>query len=79
MKHKIKSDQRIDIHNSIVVIELFADNDTEKSAINNLGTYTASDSERELVENYLHFNSELSGQVLEAKQTGNLFTLKVFR
>lgn len=79
MKHKIKSDQRIDTHHSIVVVELLPDNDTEMSAINNLGTYTASDSERELVENYLHFNSGLSGQVLEARQAGNIFTLKVFR
>ncbi len=79
MKHKIKSDQRIDINNSVVVVELYPENDIEKNAINNLGTYSATDSERELVENYLHFNSEVSGQVLKAEQKGNIFTLKVFR
>ena len=79
MNHKIKSNQRIDIHHSIVVIELFPNNDTERNAINNLGTYTASDSERELVENYIHFNAGLAGQVLETQQTGNIFTLSVFK
>ena len=76
MRHKIKSDQSIDIHNSVIVVELFPDNDTEKNAINNLGTYTESDIERGLVENYLHL---ISGQVLNGQQTGNIFTLKVFK
>lgn len=79
MKHKTKSDQRIDMHNSIVIIELFPDNETETNAIKNLEIYSASDTEKEFVENYIHFNSGLTGQVLEAKQTGNIFTLKVFK
>jgi hypothetical protein len=55
MKHSIKSKQKIDLHNMVVTVELQPDNSTEQLAVKNTGSITASDSERELVENYLHF------------------------
>jgi len=80
MKHSIKTNQKIDIHNSVVTVELIPDNDNERNAIKNLQTLTASDSERELVENYLHFGLGLGDySVLQSlNQTGNTFTLKIF-
>lgn len=80
MKHLIKSNQRIDIHNSVVTVELLPDNDNERNAIKNLQALNASDSERELVENYLHFGLGLGDySVLESlNQEGNVVTLKIF-
>lgn len=80
MKHTIKSNQRIDIHNSIVTVELLPENDTEKNAIKNMATFTSTDAEKELVENYLHFNLWLGDySVLDGQKTGNIFSLKVFK
>ncbi len=80
MKHSIKSKQKIDLHNMVVTVELQPDNSTEQLAVKNTGSMTASDSERELVENYLHFGLELGDysvlQLLD--QTNNTFTLKIF-
>lgn len=79
MKHTIKSKQQTDIHNCIVTVELLPDNETEKKAIKNMSTCTSSDAEKELVENYLHFNLLLGDySILDGHQTGNTFTLKVF-
>lgn len=80
MKHSIKSNQKIDLHNSVVTVELLPDNDTEKNAIKNLQALTATDNERQLVENYLHFGLGLGDySVLQSlDQTGNTFTLKIF-
>jgi len=64
----------------IVTVELQPDNETEQTAIKNTSAMTASDSERELVENYLHFGLGLGDyfvlQLLDQK--GNSFTLKIF-
>lgn len=80
MKHSIKSKQKIDLHNMVVTVELQPENVTEQSAIKNTGAMTAADSERELVENYLHFGLGLGNysvvQLLD--QTNNTFTLKIF-
>ncbi|WP_026765159.1 hypothetical protein [Sediminibacterium salmoneum] len=80
MKHSIKSKQKIDLHNMVVTVELQPDNSTEQLAVKNTGSMTASDSERELVENYLHFGLGLGDysvlQLLD--QTNNTFTLKIF-
>ncbi|OYQ49230.1 hypothetical protein CHU92_00415 [Flavobacterium cyanobacteriorum] len=80
MKHSIKSKQKIDIHNMVVTVELQPENVTEQSAIKNTGSMTATDSEKELVENYLHFGLGLGEysvlQLLD--QTNNTFTLKIF-
>jgi hypothetical protein len=80
MKHSIKSKQKIDLHNIVVTVELQPDNATEQLAVKNTGSMTASDSERELVENYLHFGLGLGDysvlQLLD--QTNNTFTLKIF-
>lgn len=79
MKHIIKSKQHIDSHNSIVTVELQPDNDTEANAIKNMATFNSSDAEKELVENYLHFNLGLGNySVVDGQQAGNIFTLKVF-
>lgn len=80
MKHSIKSKQKIDLHNTVVTVELQPDNETEQTAIKNTGAMTASESERELVENYLHFGLGLGNySVLQLlNQTNNTFTLKVF-
>ncbi len=72
MKHSITSKQKIDLHNMLVTVELRPDNDFEKVAINKLQTMNATDDERELVENYLHFNLELGEySVLQSIQNGN--------
>jgi hypothetical protein len=80
MKHSINSKQKIDIHNMVVEVELFPDNDVERNAIRNLQTMTATEVERELVENYLHFNLGLGEySVLQSlDQKGNKFILKIF-
>lgn len=80
MRHSIKSKQKIDLHHSVVTVELLPDNDTEINAIKNLQLLTATDSERDLVENYLHFGLGLGDySVLQSlNQTGNTFTLKIF-
>jgi uncharacterized membrane-anchored protein YhcB (DUF1043 family) len=80
MKHTIKSKQKIDLHNSVVTVELLPENDIEKNAIKNLQTLTATDNERQLVENYLHFGLGLGDySVLQSlNQTGNTFSLKIF-
>lgn len=78
MKHIIKTNQKIDIHYCVVIIELLPDNDMEKNAVRNCETFNASEVEKNLVNDYIQFNAGLGGQVLEAEQTGNIFTLKVF-
>lgn len=64
----------------VVEVELFPDNDVERNAIKNLQTMTATEIERELVENYLHFNLGLGEySVLQSlDQKGNKFILKIF-
>lgn len=80
MKHTIKAKQKIDLHNSIVKVELLPDNETEETAIKNVVTMTASDNERELVENYLHFGLGLGNYsvVKLISQEGNMVTLQIF-
>lgn len=80
MKHSIKSKNKIDLHNMVVTVELQPENVTEQAAIKNTGSLTATDSEKELVENYLHFGLGLGDySVLQLiDQTDNTFTLKVF-
>lgn len=80
MKHTIKVKQKIDLHHSIVKVELLPDNDTEKTAIKNVETMAASDNERELVENYLHFSLGLGNYsvVKLISQEGNNVTLQIF-
>lgn len=80
MKHSIKSKQRIDIHNSIVTVQLLPGSDIEKNAIKNLQNLAGSDAEKELVENYLHFSLELGDySVVELiNQTDTLFVLQIF-
>jgi len=80
MKHSIKSKNKIDLHNMVVTVELQHENVTEQAAIKNTGSLTATDSEKELVENYLHFGLGLGDySVLQLiDQTDNTFTLKVF-
>jgi len=79
MKHTIKAKQKIDLYNSIVKVELFPDNKTEKTAIKNIEIMTASDNERELVENYLHFGLGLGDYsiVKLISQEGNKVTLQI--
>jgi len=80
MKHSIKSKQKIDLHNMLVTVELQPHNATEQLAIKNTGSMTATDNEKELVENYLHFGLGLGDysviQLLD--QTNNTFRLKIF-
>ncbi len=80
MKHTIKAKQKIDLHNSIVKVELLPDNETEKTAIKNVETMTASDNERELVENYLHFGLGLGNYsvVKLISQEENMVSLQIF-
>lgn len=80
MKHTIRTKQKIDQHNSIVKVELLPDNDTEIKAIKNLETLTASENEREFVENYLNFGLGLGDYsvVKLISQEGNYVTLQIF-
>lgn len=80
MKHTIKANQKIDLHQSIVKVELLPDNDAEKTAIKNVETMAASDNERELVENYLHFSLALGNYsvVKLISLEGNNVTLQIF-
>jgi hypothetical protein len=80
MKHTIIKNQRLDSHHSMVTVNLKPDSDAEKIAIKNLQNLTATQDERDLVENYLHFNLGLGNySVVESlNQTDNLFVLKIF-
>lgn len=79
MKHAIKSKQAIDNHNSIIVVQLFPDNLAERTAIKNVEKMTANPSEKELVENYLHFSLELGNySIVELlSQTDTSFVIKI--
>lgn len=81
MKHSIKSKQPIDSHNTIVEVQLFPDHSGENTAIKNMASLTASQNEKELIENYLNFSLEELGEysvveLLSHKDTS--FVLKIF-
>jgi len=80
MKHSIISRQNIDSHNSLVKVQLKPENQTEKDAIKNVERISASDTEREMVENYLHFGLGLGNYsvVKLISQEGNNVTLQIF-
>lgn len=80
MKHSIISRQNIDSHNSLVKVQLKPENQTEQDAIKNVESVSASDTEREMVENYLHFGLGLGDySVVELiSQEGNNVTLQIF-
>ena len=80
MKHSIKSRRNIDSHNMIVTVELLPENDLEKKVLKNVQAMTASDEERDLVENYLHFSLGLGNYsvLMASNQTNNIATLKIF-
>lgn len=80
MKHSIISRQNIDSHNSLVKVQLNPENQTEIDAIKNVGNVSATDTEREMVENYLHFGLGLGeySVVKLISQEGNNVTLQIF-
>lgn len=80
MKHSIISRQNIDSHNSLVKVQLKPENQTEQDAIKNVESISASDTEREMVENYLHFGLGLGDYsvVKLISQEGNNVTLQIF-
>lgn len=80
MKHSIISRQNIDSHNSLVKVQLKPENQTEQDAIKNVESVSASDTEREMVENYLHFGLGLGDYsvVKLISQEGNNVTLQIF-
>ncbi len=80
MKHSIISRQNIDSHNYLVKVQLKPDNETEQDAIKNVKNVSASDTEREMVENYLHFRLGLGDYsvVKLISQEGNIVTLQIF-
>jgi len=80
MKHSIISRQNIDSHNSLVKVQLKPENQTEEDAIKNVERISASDTEREMVENYLHFGLGLGNYsvVKLISQEGNNVTLQIF-
>lgn len=81
MKHKIIRDQNIGNHLSHVTVQLIPENATETKAIINCEKVEASDSERELVDNYLLFQLGLGNySVVRPISLGNNHvTLEVFR
>lgn len=80
MKHTIIKNQRLDSHHSMVTVNLKPDSDSERTAINNLQNLTATQDERDVVENYLHFSLGLGNySVVESlNQSDTQFTLKIF-
>lgn len=80
MKHSIISRQNIDSHNSLVKVQLKPETQTEQDAIKNVESVSASDTEREMVENYLHFGLGLGDYsvVKLISQEGNNVTLQIF-
>ena len=80
MRHLIKSKASIDIHTIVVKVELLADNNLEERALKNIQIMTASTTEKELIENYLHFNLDIGNySVLKSLiKKDNIFYLKVF-
>jgi len=80
MQHSIISRQNIDSHNSLVKVQLKPENQTEQDAIKNVESVSASDTEREMVENYLHFGLGLGDYsvVKLISQEGNNVTLQIF-
>lgn len=80
MTHIITSNQRIDNNNSIIVVQLNPDNEAESNAIRNTEQLKATDEERDIVENYLHFSLGLGRcSVVSGDQSGNTFTLRISR
>lgn len=80
MKHSVISKQHVDSHNLIVNIKLIPETEFELTAINNLNDTQASSDEKELIENYLHFNLALGNYsiVKLINQDKNNFTIQVF-
>jgi hypothetical protein len=59
MKHQIKRKEFIGNQIYQVLVQLIPENLTEKEAVKNIYNCNASDSERESIETYLHFNLNL--------------------
>jgi hypothetical protein len=80
MKHLILSTKKIDQSNSLVEVELIPGNKSEINAIKNMEEMSFTYEEKELVENYLHFNLGLHNySILESiNQNGNIFILKIY-
>lgn len=79
MTYKIISKQPFAPNYFIVKVQLIADTDFEKKAIQNLQIFEAADKEKEYIENYLNFNLELGDySIIDAMQEGNVFILKVY-
>lgn len=80
MKHSIINKQKVDSHNLIVNIKLIPETEFELIAINNFNNSQASFDDKELIENYLHFNLALGNYSLVKliDQDKNNFTIQVF-
>jgi hypothetical protein len=80
MTHKVIDKRLIQPNQWQIKVELSTQIQAETKAIENLNRMQASDSERQLVEDYLNFNLGLGNySVIELfAQMGRLFTLKVY-
>ena len=80
MKHIIINKQQMESHNWIITVKLIPENEMEIKAIQNIELVEATDSERKLVENFLHFNLGLGNySVVDLiSQDKTVFILKVF-
>lgn len=80
MTHSILDKTHLGNGNWLIKVELKPDTPTEIQAVNNTANLTSSEAERELVENYLHFNLGLGNYSVVSliRQVKNTCELKVY-
>ena len=80
MKHSIISRQNIDSNNSLVKVLLYPENQTERDAIKNVENLSASETQRQMVENYLNFGLGLGDYsvVKLISQDGDYVNLQIY-
>jgi hypothetical protein len=77
MKHRIIKSQKLGTPYVLTTIELIPSNEIERKAIANFQHFNVSEEEKELIENYLHFETLLGSILKIIEQNGSIFTLKV--
>lgn len=80
MTYSIKNQINLGNKYCLITIELNPESEFEKQAIKKSANLNASVSEREMLENYLHFCLGNSFSLLKLEQQeGNIFTVKAFQ
>jgi len=80
MKHRIISEDNIGSHQFNIQIELIPNNDEEVQIIKKVESISASDEERQLIDNYLSFCLGERYSIVNLNwQKGNRFEIKAFK